>query len=540
MQDIRFTRRGIGLAALSAALTTASAVHAQAGPRVVYVDAAAPAGGDGASWSGAFRDLQAALALAQPGIRPADGLEVRVARGVYLPDLGTGDRAESFVVTSAVTLMGGFAGVASSTPDRRDPNAFVSILSGDLAGDDGPQFSNMNENSRTVLDVAFADATTEIDGFTIMGGNQDVRYSGQGYWPRGFGPSGIAGVRAPVEGSRYTGSPWIRNCRITGCMAADNDIINLTGTVLVGCRVEGNAIVGNGAVVKLVDGSLVNCRVVGNRASGPGAFESCGIVRFISAEQYANSAAPPPMIISSLIADNHSEGAAAIHAYNASIGVISSTIAGNSAPFDPAIQTRFFGRAFILNCIVSGNVATDPLSGSRQFVYDVSRLTIAGRVFVDRGFDDFEGANSWNFPVSRLLSGDPGFRSPAGPDGDPSTWQDNDYRLAPGSQCIDRADCSDPIYAHAFADIDSTPPYDDPATPNRGVGFFRTLDLGAFEFVPPPCPADFNASGTATVADIFDFLTVWFTGSSAADFNHSGATGAQDLLDFLAAWFRGC
>ncbi len=54
------------------------------------------------------------------------------------------------------------------------------------------------------------------------------------------------------------------------------------------------------------------------------------------------------------------------------------------------------------------------------------------------------------------------------------------------------------------------------------------------------CPGDFNNSGSATVQDIFDFLTAWFAGTRFADFNGDGLINIQDIFDFLSAWFNGC
>jgi hypothetical protein len=53
------------------------------------------------------------------------------------------------------------------------------------------------------------------------------------------------------------------------------------------------------------------------------------------------------------------------------------------------------------------------------------------------------------------------------------------------------------------------------------------------------CVADFNCSGSVSVADIFDYLAAWFAGSPTADIN-GGGIGVQDIFDFLAAWFAGC
>ena len=75
----------------------------------------------------------------------------------------------------------------------------------------------------------------------------------------------------------------------------------------------------------------------------------------------------------------------------------------------------------------------------------------------------------------------------------------------------------------------------------------QDLSNACFRLAPssgPPicarCPADFNASGTITVQDIFDFLGAWFRGDSRADFNHDGHVAVQDIFAFLAAWFAGC
>jgi hypothetical protein len=55
----------------------------------------------------------------------------------------------------------------------------------------------------------------------------------------------------------------------------------------------------------------------------------------------------------------------------------------------------------------------------------------------------------------------------------------------------------------------------------------------------PCCFADFNHVGGITVQDIFDFLAVYFSGSSTADIN-GGGIGVQDIFDYLASYFTGC
>lgn len=77
----------------------------------------------------------------------------------------------------------------------------------------------------------------------------------------------------------------------------------------------------------------------------------------------------------------------------------------------------------------------------------------------------------------------------------------------PGSPAIDAA------WTDSLVPVDQlgTPrPFVAPgAVPQAGS---EGADIGAVEYIPGPCPADFDQSGTRDVADIFAFLTAWFAG----------------------------
>ena len=108
---------------------------------VLYVDKDASPGGDGFSWATAFDDLALPLEAAVLDI------VFKVADGIYTPDSGTRIRQRSFKLKSTIRLEGGYGGISEADPNLRDVDFFSTVLSGDLAGNDGPNFANRTENS---------------------------------------------------------------------------------------------------------------------------------------------------------------------------------------------------------------------------------------------------------------------------------------------------------------------------------------------------------------------------------------------------------
>ena len=159
-------------ALVAGALAWASVAQAQT---TWYVDDDASPGGDGSSWTTPFDDLQGALDV-------ATGSDViRVAGGTYVPSAlydpndpnpPSDPRNATFRLTGQVELYGGYAGLANpGDPDERDISSYESILTGDLAGNDGPGFANNEENAYHVVYAFGAEVTGRLDGFTITAGN---------------------------------------------------------------------------------------------------------------------------------------------------------------------------------------------------------------------------------------------------------------------------------------------------------------------------------------------------------------------------------
>src|SRR5690606_31455982 len=178
------------LLALSAPMASAQGV--------LYVDADALPGGDGASWATAFRDLQDALAVAEAGDA------VWVAEGTYRPGdgtAGTGGRDASFALVDGAAVYGGFDGTETSL-EERDPEENVTVLSGDLDGD-----GTYANNAYHVVTASGTGPTTVLDGFTVTAGSAD------GPSPRNRG-GGLYG-----EGT----SVLVRACVVTRNRAVQTD-----------------------------------------------------------------------------------------------------------------------------------------------------------------------------------------------------------------------------------------------------------------------------------------------------------------------------
>ncbi len=136
-------------------------------PATWYVDDDS-AGGDGTSWGGAFGTLQGALTNSQ--LKPGD--QIWVAEGTYAPEERRGSRALYFNLMTGVAVYGGFDGTETALADRGPVDPSLTILTGDLNGNDSVDESgnptDRDDNSYHVV-VGANDAL--LDGFTITGGN---------------------------------------------------------------------------------------------------------------------------------------------------------------------------------------------------------------------------------------------------------------------------------------------------------------------------------------------------------------------------------
>ena len=167
----------------------------------------------------------------------------------------------------------------------------------------------------------------------------------------------------------------------------------------------------------------------------------------------------------------------------------------------------------LTNCTIHGNTTRGLGAGVCCFANSSPTLTncilwgdAPQEIHVDSGspivtYCDIQGG----WPGEGNIDADPLFVDPDGPDDDPDTWEDNDYRLRPSSPCIDAGDNTavppdtldldgdgDTAEPLPF-DLDANPRFlDAPAATDSGHGTPPVVDMGAYELGM----GDFDGDGT--------------------------------------------
>ncbi len=323
---------------------------------VLYVKADAAGAFDGTTWADAYTDLQAALSAAE------SGNDIWVAAGTYTSG-GPNARTATFQLRSGVGIYGGFAGTEASRGER-DPATNLTVLSGDLNGDDLEVLeprelaseSTRSDNSYHVVTGSGADETAVLDGFVITGGNAN----GSGNTDGG-GMINVGTVTVPAN-------PTLVNCTFHGNSADRNGggIYNELGDpTITDCVFSENH--GNGAPIGQGGGgvynargslTLRNCWFGGNTSIGGGA----GL--------YNRDASPT--VIDTTFDGNRVTGGGQIHNgggirnNSSDATIINCTFTGNSARFGGGIWNSGNPAPTVVNCIFTRNEAINGAGGGYQ------------------------------------------------------------------------------------------------------------------------------------------------------------------------------
>ncbi len=253
---------------------------------IAYVDSSATGMNNGSGWCDAYTHLQDALAASAD---PSSAItEIRMAQGVYRPDVGAGQtpgsRTSTFRLSNGLSIRGGFAGCGASDPEERKIDVFTTVLSGDLAGDDTGLLLDptRSENCYHVMTSVDTDSTALLDGVTVSGGHAEgpTHNSGAGLFNDGGSPTLM---RCTFSGNwvwyygggiynRRGANPTLDRCTLVDNVADYGGGINNDGQSkpsLVECVIARNSVGYHGGGVYNVDRSapvLTDCAITDNQA----------------------------------------------------------------------------------------------------------------------------------------------------------------------------------------------------------------------------------------------------------------------------------
>ncbi|MBA7648146.1 hypothetical protein ES703_55928 [subsurface metagenome] len=416
-------------------------------PPVLYVDADANGNNDGRSWADAYVDLQEALALAS---YVSSVEEIRVAEGVYKPAGPGGSEGATFQLISAVAIKGGYAGFGESDPNTRDIRKYETILSGDLNGDDGPNFANNSENSYHVVTGSGSDATAILDGFTITAGKGGGSGSnGGGMYNRGSATAPtVANCTFKRNSAAYGAGVYCSNgssLTLTNCTFSENVVSWYGGGIecwcagdltVTNCTFNCNSAGEGGGIYSFnTNCTLINCIFSGNSAVG--GYKKEGYGGGVYNKDMPFGVETVIMINCTFIANSAvAETGGGIYDFN-----------------------YYYNSSTLTNCILWANTADDETDESAQ-IYADNKIPVINYCCI-QGWTGALGGTG-NIGDNPLFA-DPDnddyhLQSQAGRwDSNSQSWVQDDVT----SSCIDAADMSSPIGFEPF--------------PNGGV-----INMGAY------------------------------------------------------------
>lgn len=190
-------------------------------PRVkIFVNSNGTGANNGTTWANAYTNLETAINAATATN------EIWVAAGTYKP---TGlARNSTFLMKNALKMYGGFSGTETQL-NQRNPKANITILSGDLNGNDGTNTiateSTRQDNAYHVITIRGNTRDIVIDGFTITGGNANGptlttgNASGQYFHTRG------GAVYINTYAVNDNASVYIQNCVLEKNTGSDTAVM---------------------------------------------------------------------------------------------------------------------------------------------------------------------------------------------------------------------------------------------------------------------------------------------------------------------------
>jgi hypothetical protein len=507
--------------------------------KVIHVDDDATGANDGTSWENAYFHFQDALTDANMAEKP---VEILVAQGIYKPDHGTGFTlghcGMKFQLYSGVTILGGFAGTGSVDPDTRNIEAYKTILSGDLSGDDADVTNHEDlsgeptraENSDRVVDGSDTDETAVLDGVTITAGSTGM-HNRYGY------PTIVncTFINASTGMRNWDSSPTLTNCTFKGhwgnAIRQSNGVLTLTHCLFSGNsgtsihsspKVEltlSNCTFVDNVSYEAIDFwgenlRLYNCEFRNNIGSG---VSSTGHAEFIAEDcTFTGNVGMSinhkrgRMVVSNCVFAGNIGGfrSSGISSWSPYTIIRNCTFSDNSSDDNDGSVLYFIRGGKVSNCIIWGN--SSPVIGGREQEIFLNYCNVQGGWpgegnidvdpnFVEPGYWDQNGTPQ-DAGDDFWIDGDYHLRSQAGHwDEQSQTWIPDDVT----SLCIDAGDPNGPIGIEPF--------------PNGGqanIGAYGVSDEASKTFFGGPVcetiiAGDINGDCVVDFEDLMIMISHW-------------------------------
>jgi len=236
-------------------------------------------------------------------------------------------------------------------------------------------------------------------------------------------------------------------------------------TIRNGRAFVGGGILGAGSMVVPTGATIQNNMVIGNHAYGGGDYGGCGGIWGCAGRLENN-------IIAGNSADEWGGGVGGMEGV-----MVSCLIIGNSAFNDAGVG---WSHGTFQNCTICWNRAGNHGGGIAHYNPPIQNCIIWGNTapsgpqFYDiSSTPTYSCIEGWTGGGGGNITANPQFVDPDGPDDDPNTLEDNDYRLLLTSRCIDAGINED--WMNGAVDLDGNPRILLGATS-------LTVDMGAYEY----------------------------------------------------------
>ncbi len=440
-----------------------------------YVDGSVASSGDGSSWQSAFKTVQEAIDAA------CDNDTITVGEGHYVENIHfhgkditlTSINPDAPAVEANTVLDGGDAGPVVSFLGTEDESCVLcgfTVQNGKAVYGGGICGATMGGHTRaTIRNNRIVQNRADGYGGGLYGCWGTIQNNAIGENSAEYGGGGLSWCNGTVHSNTIIGNSGIHygggglyECDGVVC---NNTIRANSGGGLYECdgKVHNNTITGNSAVhygggLGWCNGTIEDNVIARNTAG----YEGGGL--------YGCDGTVQNNIIVGNTADHDGGGLASCRGT-----VQNNVITGNSA--------SDYGAAFY-RC--QGTIRNNTIAGNSAFgcgLYEcngaIRNCVIWGKIggcapqMVDCALPEYSCIENWTGAGKGNTASDPQFVDLDGPDNLPETWEDNDYRLAPDSPCIDAGMNEDWMWR--AVDFDGNPRI-----------FFgkssKTVDMGAYEY----------------------------------------------------------